>query len=306
MKKSVVMAIYNGEKYIQEQLISIKNQSVCPDEVLIFDDGSTDKTIEIVNSFIENNQLQGWKLIINEKNKGWKRNFIEGIKASSGDIVFLSDQDDIWHPDKIKVMSDYLLNNGNCNLLMCSYKRFYNEESPTIDEIPQKNFFKRDHSAKGSIISHPGCSYCLRKEFFDSFSEAWTDGVPHDLLIHIAGWANDSAYICTDVLHYFRRHVESATTIAKPLLEKGKRLDYLCSIWNSIIGLENCNVFDIRNKNFENYRKFISLRIELIEKRKLFNVVRLIKYLTFYKSLKTIFVDAYVAIKSNSKEKKED
>ena len=301
MKKSVVMATFNGERYIKEQLNSIKNQSLAPDEVLIFDDGSTDNTLEIVKNFIKDNKLQGWELRINEKNKGWEKNFIDGIKASSGDIVFLSDQDDIWHPDKIRIMTEYLLDNSSCNLLMCAFKKFYDEKIPDLDDLPQKLFSKRSHSPKGSIISHPGCSYCFRKAFFNFFSESWTDGVPHDLLIHIAGWANDSAYVCSDVLHYFRRHSESATAKANPMLKKKKRLDYLHSVWNSIIGLEKCNEFGINNKNFRAYKIFISLRIELIEKRRFFNAIKLLKYLSFFKSLRTFFADVFVAIRGSSK-----
>ena len=56
MKNSVVMATYNGAKYIIEQLDSIKNQTMRPDEVIISDDGSTDDTLKIVKNYIAKNQ----------------------------------------------------------------------------------------------------------------------------------------------------------------------------------------------------------------------------------------------------------
>ena len=85
---SVIMPTYNGEKNIIEQLESIKNQERMPDEVLLCDDGSTDRTVEIVTNFIEENQLSGWQLLINEVNIGWRENFIRLIHQAKGDVIF--------------------------------------------------------------------------------------------------------------------------------------------------------------------------------------------------------------------------
>ena len=68
---SLVMAVYNGEQYITAQMESIKNQSLAPDEVIIRDDCSTDKTREVVSNFITANGLN-WKLICAETNTGWR------------------------------------------------------------------------------------------------------------------------------------------------------------------------------------------------------------------------------------------
>ena len=79
MKNSVVMATYNGSKYIIEQLDSIKNQVLSPDEVIICDDCSTDKTVEIIENYIHQNNLCGWKLYKNEKNIGFFNNFFKAM-----------------------------------------------------------------------------------------------------------------------------------------------------------------------------------------------------------------------------------
>ena len=86
---SVVIATYNGEKYIEAQLRSVFMQSKLVDEVLIFDDGSTDGTVESVNRFIAENGCNGWRLIQNKENKGYCKNFLEGAKTAKGDIIFL-------------------------------------------------------------------------------------------------------------------------------------------------------------------------------------------------------------------------
>ena len=70
------MGLYNGERYLEEQLQSILQQTKMPDEVILCDDGSTDATVKIAEQFIEKNGLGGsWKLFCNESNKGYPENF---------------------------------------------------------------------------------------------------------------------------------------------------------------------------------------------------------------------------------------
>lgn len=114
---SLVMTTYNGLKYISEQLESIKNQTVLPDEVLIYDDRSTDGTYEYVQEYIQTNKLDKWNVVRNKENKGYSLNFSDAMKESHGDIVFLCDQDDIWHLDKIKVMSEIMNSHPEIELL---------------------------------------------------------------------------------------------------------------------------------------------------------------------------------------------
>ena len=79
MYLSVVISTYNGSKYILEQLDSIRNQTRRADEVMIIDDCSTDDTVEKINNFLKKYNLNNWKIVKNVENKGWKRNFMEGI-----------------------------------------------------------------------------------------------------------------------------------------------------------------------------------------------------------------------------------
>lgn len=89
MTVSVAMASYNGEKYIEEQLTSIFNQDLQPDEVILCDDGSTDATVQIVSEFIEKNGLTGkWRLFQNEARLGFIHNFFHAIAKTKGDLVF--------------------------------------------------------------------------------------------------------------------------------------------------------------------------------------------------------------------------
>ena len=98
---SVAVCTYNGEKYIAEQLESLLNQTLPPDEIIICDDRSQDKTIEIVRSFAD--EWDGKiKLTVNPENLGFVKNFEKAISLCTGDIIFLCDQDDVWDLNKIK------------------------------------------------------------------------------------------------------------------------------------------------------------------------------------------------------------
>lgn len=103
MKISIAMATYNGEKFISEQLSSIGNQSLLPDELVVGDDGSKDRTLELVHAFAEKT---GIPTIIyrNDSNIGHERNFGKVLSHCSGDVIFLADQDDHWYPMKIEMI----------------------------------------------------------------------------------------------------------------------------------------------------------------------------------------------------------
>lgn len=99
---SVVMATYNGERFIAQQLDSILNQTTPPDEIIIADDGSTDGTIAIAEEYRSRHPII--KVTRNSRNLGVNANFLKAIEASTGDFIFTSDQDDLWRHDKINKM----------------------------------------------------------------------------------------------------------------------------------------------------------------------------------------------------------
>lgn len=100
LKVSVVMATYNGEEYLSHQLHSTVEQSKIPDEVLVLDDGSRDSTETVAKKYVRNYPFVHFYK--NDRNLGYVMNFWNGIHKASGDIIFLSDQDDVWHKDKIE------------------------------------------------------------------------------------------------------------------------------------------------------------------------------------------------------------
>ena len=99
---SIALCTFNGSKYLREQLDSFVSQERQPDEIIICDERSSDQTIEIVNAFIKKAPFDV-KLVINNNNLGVTKNFEKAIRLCTGDLIALSDQDDIWHPQKIKL-----------------------------------------------------------------------------------------------------------------------------------------------------------------------------------------------------------
>lgn len=98
---SIAMCSYNGERFIKEQLNSILNQTYKNIELIIVDDGSKDKTLEIVEEYVKkDNRIKFFK---NDKNLGFVKNFEKSISLCSGDYIALADQDDIWKKDKLEV-----------------------------------------------------------------------------------------------------------------------------------------------------------------------------------------------------------
>jgi len=103
IKTSIALATYNGDKYLRFQLDSFASQTTLPDELIVSDDCSTDSTLQIVHEFSKTAPFPV-KVFVNERNLGYTKNFSKAFENCTGDIIFLSDQDDVWHRNKIERM----------------------------------------------------------------------------------------------------------------------------------------------------------------------------------------------------------
>lgn len=100
-KLSVALCTYNGAKYIEKQLSSILGQTRSVDEIVVSDDNSTDDTLEIVERIAKSNPNVTFRIMKNKSSLGVCGNFKQAMECCSGDIIFLSDQDDEWLPEKV-------------------------------------------------------------------------------------------------------------------------------------------------------------------------------------------------------------
>lgn len=174
MMISVAISTYNGEKYVKEQIDSILSQSQKPDEIIVMDDCSTDRTVEIIEEIFSQVNDIDCLVEVNEKNIGAVNSFNKSISKCTGNIIFTADQDDIWMQDKIKIMCQLFEDEQ----IVLAYSDAYvvNEKREIIHTSlcecvgrprkvsSQSNFYNQ--ALKG-IFPH-GCTIAFRKKFFDN------------------------------------------------------------------------------------------------------------------------------------------
>lgn len=105
MRFSIALCTYNGARFLNEQLKSFAEQSRLPDELVVSDDCSTDETVLLLEAFAASAPFP-IHIVRNPKNLGYSRNFTETVLRCSGDIIALSDQDDVWFPNKLERLEE--------------------------------------------------------------------------------------------------------------------------------------------------------------------------------------------------------
>lgn len=217
---SVIMPTYNGGEYLKEQMCSLRDQTRKPDEVLIIDDCSTDNTMKIAEEFIKENGLENWTVTRNSETLGWRKNFWFGLLKASGDILFPCDQDDIWHREKINVLSRVLEEYEKISVVSCQWRVFENENE--LADISRCSVYEKDrispvelHRNSFWAFSHAGCCECIRKEFMDRIKEYWNEEIIYDLFVFQTSVIDSSLYLYKDVFVYHRIHGTNVTPFGK-------------------------------------------------------------------------------------------
>jgi glycosyltransferase involved in cell wall biosynthesis len=213
---SVILSTYNGEQYLTALLDSLRSQTRQPDEVLVSDDASTDRTLEIVRSYIGKYGLTNWHIIDHERNVGWRANFKRGILSCSGDLVFPCDQDDIWDDRKIELMTAVMEENSNINVLACRVRPFYEGENEAYraDNAQKDGDLIKLLSLDGSDFLYtmrPGCAFCIRKDFARDIEPWWKETYPHDAALWRFAALTGSLGLYGRQLVSFRRHGDNAS-----------------------------------------------------------------------------------------------
>ena len=237
MNVSVVISTYNGEKYIEEQLLSILNQTRTPDTVVIRDDCSTDNTVKIIQSFITDHSLNNWFIEINEKNQGWKKNFHDLILSSSEDIIFTCDQDDIWDKNKIDEMARIIENNTEIDLLACDYIPFYEDSTRKINNKIIKGMKSSSTVEKISFdekfmnVLRPGCTFAIQKTFCQSIASEWDVNLPHDAMLWRTAVIKGTGYVYHKALITWRRYSNSSSTPKRSIRSAKNKYDMMFNFY---------------------------------------------------------------------------
>ena len=137
---SVALCTYNGAAYLAEQLESLANQSRLPCELVVTDDGSTDDTCAMVETFRRRAPFDV-RLVRNDGNLGSTKNFEKSISLCTGDLVSLSDQDDVWERDKLSVMAPQFEADPEVAMMFCDGHVVDQELQPLGYTILQANGF---------------------------------------------------------------------------------------------------------------------------------------------------------------------
>ncbi|MCC9693634.1 glycosyltransferase family 2 protein [Streptococcus agalactiae] len=191
VKTAVLMATYNGEKFISEQLDSIRQQTLKPDYVLLRDDCSTDETVNVVNNYIAKHGLEGWKIVKNDKNLGWRLNFRQlliDVLAYEVDYVFFSDQDDIWYLDKNERQFAIMSDNPQIEVLSADVdiKTMSTEASvPHFLTFSSSDRISQYPKVYDYQTFRPGWTIAMKRDFAQAIADNWTFGanISHDNLI---------------------------------------------------------------------------------------------------------------------------
>lgn len=201
MKISIAMATYNGAQYIQEQLQSFVDQTRQPDELVITDDCSTDQTEAIVRDFAKTAPFTV-EFHRNERNLGYCGNFNAALMKTTGDLVFLSDQDDVWFPEKIQHMIGVAERNPRALVVM-------NDAALTDGELNEVGLTKVGQIRSAGFPMKDfvmGCCCGIRRELLD-FCMPIPEGIKaHDNWIVGFAEAVNGKVVDDRVLQYYRRH----------------------------------------------------------------------------------------------------
>lgn len=201
---SVCMATYNGAKYIRKQIESILIQLDENDEIIISDDSSSDGTLDIIESFKDNRI----KLLKNQKFKSPIYNFENAMKYPKGDIIILSDQDDIWEDGKVASIKKYI---KTYDLVVSDATIIDSEE-----KILEPSFYKKNNSKKGFLKnlihnSYLGCTMAFNRKILEK-SLPFPPNIPmHDWWIGMIAEIYGTTFFINEKLIKYRRHGQNAS-----------------------------------------------------------------------------------------------
>lgn len=276
MRISVAICTYNGCKFIEEQLNSIIGQTIKPDEIILSDDGSKDNTFEIAKQILSNSGIE-YKLIKNENKHGVVGNFTNAISQCSGDIVFTSDQDDCWLPNKIERISAEFKKDDQCMMVFTDAHTTDANLNPngslwdsiSFNDLWQARYMNNPFDVLFTKNVVTGATMAFRKKIFTDSLPMPEDSIClHDYWLALVAPLYGKTVCLKEKLIYYRLHGNNVVGAKKlTIVQKIKRwfknlkTDYLRNVTNLEISEYMINMFaDSDNKEkleqIYNWREF--------------------------------------------------
>lgn len=213
---SVLMSVYNGEKHLHQAVDSILNQTFKDFEFLIINDGSTDKTAQILQS----NYDPRIKIINNDKNIGLTKSLNKGLKIARGKYIARMDADDISMPERLEKEVRLLERRKNvglvgtyCLVINENGKVFYEFKSSANEKILKKNLLAENQFTHGSAMFR---RRCLEKA--GDYREEFVVAQDYDLWLRIAEFSDLA--IIPEFLYQWRLDIQSIS--ANKLAQQNK------------------------------------------------------------------------------------
>ena len=246
MNISVVLCTYNGERFLREQLDSIICQTYPIYELVIQDDCSTDRTFDIIKEYAS--KYTWIHLYKNDKNLGFKKNYGTSVSHTSGDYIAFCDQDDIWLPNHIKVLSENLGNKtlavGN-SLMVDEYGK---SMGITLNEVMRSYYIPEDDIKKAyrlfyNLNIYQGANMLFKKSLLTHIMPI-PEGVRyHDIWIASVACFCGGINYTDEIITLYRQHGGNITTNNKISifreLKKHHHYDFSSDrivIYNAIMG----------------------------------------------------------------------
>lgn len=236
---SAAMAVYNGQRYLKEQLDSIFAQSRPVDELVIVDDGSSDESMALLLEYRHAHPEVHMRILHMTANGGYKKAFAHALEHCGGDWILLCDQDDRWHADKV----EKLMNKAESTLGMwaiASSFDYMNEDSEIfqvrlLDGWSNQNLYPHPVDAGATrflsleeFYFHnyfQGCSMMISRELKDEFLAKFTERIPHDWLLGMLAASHHG--MCFYNVSLFDYRIHANNTIGVPDHSYKARLRHL-------------------------------------------------------------------------------
>lgn len=260
---SIALCTYNGERFISQQIDSIVNQSYKDFELIIVDDGSTDRTIKIIKNFQK--KYTNIFLYQNSLNLGFIKNFEKAISLCKGNYIFLSDQDDLWVNNKIEIFIKEIKDNILIYSDALIIDEFDNHSSKLL--VSPKKLQRGSNNLPflfDNCIS--GNTMMFRKELVKYILPIPKDISFHDIWISFNATTYGRITFTREPLTFYRRYSEQITH---------KKIKVYTSIINKL-NMKKINKLKYATKNLNNFIAF--LQVENIDE----NTRKLLEELVYH------------------------
>jgi len=228
MQISIAMATFNGEAYIGDQLDSLANQTLLPKELIVCDDGSVDRTQEIVEQWSKTAAPFPVHIYRNEKRLGFADNFLQAASLCNGDLIAFCDQDDVWLPEKLQYCLALFIDEPD--LMLLSHNTWVTDEK--LSRIKLLSSRKTCIYERGNFqpLANPlmGFTQVFRKELAhdipwntrpraEAYVQSKTPGclMPHDCWIAIVASSLGKVVVSDTVLACYRQHGKNAVGLGQ-------------------------------------------------------------------------------------------